>query len=349
MKSSYLPEDVTLLLTDITGRVEPLSSSQREPLIQSGVHYSEMLPLEYRPTKQYMEAYQAALTDYSQSTADAVCRVAEKIYTQKGSNVVLVSLARAGIPAGILIRRYLKIKYQTDVLHYGISIIRGRGLDKLAMKHILERHPASSLQFIDGWTGKGAITRELASALSEYPGVSPDLAVLSDPAGLTDLCGTHEDILIPSSCLNSTVSGLISRTFLREDIIGPQDFHGAAYYEDLAEEDVSYDFISAVEHCFRYDLDVPDLPRGRSGLSEVKEIAKHFHIADINLIKPGIGESTRVLLRRVPWKLLVDEAKTEDPRLRHLLRLAEERNVPVESYPLTNYTACGIIKNLADV
>ena len=53
------------------------------------------------------------------------------------------------------------------------------------------------------------------------------------PANITELCGTHEDILIASSCLNSTVSGLISRTFLRNDIIGINDFHGAVYYEEL--------------------------------------------------------------------------------------------------------------------
>ena len=46
-----------------------------------------------------------------------------------------------------------------------------------------------------------------------YEGVSADIAVVADPANVTELCGTHEDILIPSSCLNSTVSGLISRTF----------------------------------------------------------------------------------------------------------------------------------------
>ena len=65
------------------------------------------------------------------------------------------------------------------------------------------------------------------------------LAVVSDPANLTDLCGTHDDILIPSSCLNAVVTGLISRTFLRDDIIASDDFHGAAYYEnpDLYEKE----------------------------------------------------------------------------------------------------------------
>lgn len=349
MKSSYLPEDVTLLLKDITGLVEPLGSDQREAAIQAGVHYSEMLPLEYRPTDEYMETYQAALENYAESTAHAVCRTAERIYAKKGDSLVLVSLARAGIPAGILIKHYLYEKYGCSVPHYGISIIRGRGIDHNAMQYLLAHHPAHSLQFVDGWTGKGAITRELAAAIQPYAGVSPDLAVLSDPANLTSLCGTHEDILIPSSCLNSTVSGLISRTFLRRDLIGPEDFHGAAFYQELLAEDVSYDFIRRVEACFRFDLSLELFDPGRTGLSEVEEIARRFGIDEINFIKPGIGEATRVLLRRVPWKLLVDEKSQRDPRLDHLLRLAQERSVPVETYPMTNYRACGIIRNLADV
>ncbi len=51
-----------------------------------------------------------------------------------------------------------------------------------------------------------------------FPKISAELAVAADPANVTELCGTHEDILIPSSCFNCTVSGLISRTFLRDDI-----------------------------------------------------------------------------------------------------------------------------------
>ncbi len=41
--------------------------------------------------------------------------------------------------------------------------------------------------------------------------------------------GTREDFLIPSACLNSTVSGLVSRTVLNDDLIGPADFHGAKF------------------------------------------------------------------------------------------------------------------------
>ena len=49
MFSTYQSQDVTILLKDITGLVTPLGTREREARIQSGVHYSEMLPLEYEP------------------------------------------------------------------------------------------------------------------------------------------------------------------------------------------------------------------------------------------------------------------------------------------------------------
>ena len=83
-------------------------------------------------------------------------------------------------------------------------------------------------------------------------------------------------------------------------------------------------------------------------MEEVRKIAKVFGISDINFIKPGIGEATRVLLRRVPWKILINEVYMDSRELRHLRRLAEEKNVPVEAYPLKHYKCCGIIKKIAD-
>lgn len=344
--SSYMSSDVTILLKDISGAVAPLAAQQREKLIQSGTHYCEMLPLEYQPSEKYLKQYEYALENFSQLTADAVRIAAEKIYITK-KNPVLASLARAGIPAGIMIKHYLENKYNISVAHYAISIIRDRGIDKNAMKYILERHSKADIQFVDGWTGKGAIQNQLAKALAEYPGIDKRIAVIADPAGITPLCGTHDDFLIANSCLNSTVSGLISRTFLREDIIGPDDFHGAAYYGNLKNEDRSYEFINAVESKLTYNFTNPSCGNDIEyrGIDEVLGISRSFGIKDINLIKPGIGETTRVLLRRVPYKILIAEG-CEEKYISHIRELAKEKNVPIEYYPLKRYRCCGIIKNM---
>lgn len=348
MFSTYRPEDVTILLKNITGLVKPLGTAEREAFIQRGIHYSEMLPLEYKPSPAYMSTYDQALSMYSQITADAVAVVAERIWNDKGNEVALVSLARAGTSIGVLIKRYLQKKYGIDIRHYTISIIRGKGIDKNAMNHILENHRPNYIQFVDGWTGKGAIQNELNTAMREFPGVSPGLAVLSDPANIAEKCGTHDDFLIASSCLNSVVSGLMSRTFCRSDIIGANDYHGAAFYSELKDEDLTYQFIETVENCFRFDLDWNTEQSAKaSGMDEVQRICKEFDIVDINFVKPSIGEATRVLLRRLPWKILV-HSLDDNEHLGHLYQLAKEKGVEVIEYPLVNYRACGIIKKVAD-
>ncbi len=349
MRSSYKETDVTLLLKDITGMVKPQPTEEREKLIQSGRHYSEMLPIEYVPTEKYMQVYNEAVKIFAKANADAVGKLAEKVINARGEDVVLVSLARAGIPIGILLKHYIEFKYKINVPHYSISIIRGRGIDNNAMRYLLSRYDAKQLLFVDGWIGKGAILNELKKDISEYPEVSSEIAVVADPANVTALCGTHDDILIPSSCLNCTVSGLISRTFLRDDIIGRDDFHGAVYYGELKESDLSYSFIDSIEKEFSLQPMVEDKTVTGRGIDEVREIAVKYNVDDINFIKPGIGEATRVLLRRVPWKVLVDERYKDSDELRHLLRLAEEKNVPVEYYPMKHYKCCGIIKKMADV
>lgn len=350
MRTSYKKDDVNLLLKDITGLVAPQPTEERERLIQQGRHYCEMLPIEYVPSPKYMEVYQSALTNYARPTALAIGILADKIIAAKGKEVVLVSLARAGIPIGILLKRYIQKKYHINILHYSISIIRGRGIDDNAMKYLLAHHKPGQLLFVDGWIGKGAIWNELKKDITAYQGVSSDIAVVADPANITELCGTHEDILIPSSCLNCTVSGLISRTFLRDDIIGKDDFHGAVYYGELEDSDLSYQFIHAIEA----EFEISDTGTAAQqdiqgkGIDEVRKIADEFDVTDINLIKPGIGETTRVLLRRVPWKVLINAKHKGDSALSHIIRLAEEKQVPVEYYQLSHYKACGIIKKLAD-
>lgn len=349
MRSSYKKEDVEILLKDITGLVAPQPTEEREKLIQSGRHYSEMLPIEYSPSEKYIEAYYNALENYGKSVANAVGVLSDKIYNKKGKEVVLVSLARAGIPAGILIKRYFKFKYDCDIKHYAISIIRGRGIDKNAVKYIIKRHNVKDILFVDGWIGKGAILNELKKCVKDFEGLSSDLAVIADPANITNYYGTNEDILIPSSCLNSTVSGLISRTFLRDDIIGENDFHGAVYYGELRDKDVSYEFIENIEKYFKKDNIIHKNIYNSKGIDEVLKIQNKYNVSDINFIKPGIGEATRVLLRRVPWKIIINENNKNDNELNHIIRLAEEKNVNIEYDFIGNYKVCGIIKNMSDI
>jgi len=356
---SYSSDDVVFLLKDLSNVHLEKSVDEREKAIQSGLHYSEMLPIEYEPSEQYLKLFYASLDQYKQKVAIAVGTVSELLVEKRGKEIVLVSLARAGTPIGILMKRYLKEVYEFDAPHYSVSIIRGRGIDENAMLYIINKHTDKQIVFVDGWTGKGAIQKELTRSVHSFKEkhgivLDDELAVLADPGYCSSLYGTREDFLIPSACLNSTVSGLVSRTVLNDLWIGETDFHGAKVYRELADKDVSIYHIDVIAAEFKAAapfivkekalLKETDMTPTWKGLQTITSIQKEFAIEDVNLIKPGVGETTRVLLRRVPWKILVKDL--DDARLQHIFQLAKERHVPVEVYEGMSYTCCGLIKPL---
>jgi hypothetical protein len=334
---------VAWLLTDLSDVRLEAPTDEREEAIQAGrAHYAESLPMEYQPGAGYQRLFQQALDASAARLAYAVGVITEIILAERGPGAVLVSLARAGTPVGILVRRWAAFAHGLDLPHYAASIVRGRGIDTVALRYLAAHHDPGTVMFVDGWTGKGAITRELADALDAYAGSAgvrfpADVAVLADPGRCVRIFGTREDFLIPSACLNSTVSGLVSRTVLNDRLIGPSDFHGAKFYAELRDADVSTRFLDAVCERFgevadRVARDAPLVAAGDrtpdwSGWEAVRRIGAGHGITDLNLIKPGVGETTRVLLRRVPWKILA--RADAGGELDHIRLLAQERGVPV--------------------
>jgi phosphoribosyl transferase-like protein/phosphoribosyltransferase-like predicted ribonucleoside biosynthesis protein/RNA binding Pelota-like protein len=368
--SSYAPDEVGWLLQDLSDVTLEAPTEEREEAIQSGgAHYAESLPVEYQPSEQYQELFHAALEVSAARIAQAVGVVTETILAERSRSrlpsggetsapgPVLVSLARAGTPVGVLMRRWAQHRYGLDLPHYAVSIVRGRGIDAHALRYLAAHHDPSDVVFVDGWTGKGAITRELAEAIAQFEadegvtGFDPEMAVLADPGSCVRTYGTREDFLIPSACLNSTVSGLISRTVLRSDLVGPHDYHGAKFYRELAGADVSAAFLDAVSARFAEveaavdaqtkELLTADRTPTWEGWAAVERISEEHGIHDVNLVKPGVGETTRVLLRRVPWKILARAGAGAD--LDHVRLLAEQRGVPVEEVDGLPYSCVGLI------
>ncbi|MEU6755772.1 phosphoribosyltransferase [Streptomyces sp. NPDC046685] len=350
--SSYAPEDVGWLLQDLSAVELEAPTEEREEAIQAGgAHYAESLPVEYQPSPQYQELYRSALTASAARMARAVGTVTETVLAERSPSPVLVSLARAGTPVGVLMRRWARARHGLDLPHYAVSIVRGRGIDANALRWLAAHHDPADVVFVDGWTGKGAITRELREALAAFDGFNPEIVVLADPGSCVETYGTREDFLIPSACLNSTVSGLVSRTVLRSDLVGPADFHGAKFYRELAGADVSVEFVDTVAAHFDEVADAvadevkellaADRTPTWEGWAAVERISEEYGIHDVNLVKPGVGETTRVLLRRVPWKILAQRGAGAD--LDHVRLLAEQRGVPVEEVDGLPYTCVGLI------
>jgi hypothetical protein len=213
--------------------------------------------------------------------------------------VVITSLARAGTPIGVLLTRVLRAAGH-GVDHYAISIIRDRGIDRNALRHIADRHDPADIVFVDGWTGKGHRAGNAYQPCRPARfGFAPVLAVVADPAGQADIAATDDDYLIASGLLNGIVSGLVSRSILRDDLVGPDDFHACVSYPQFAAADRSQAFVDALTplalraHARAIDGHAARRPALRQACEAmVTRLLELAHTIDRNRIKPGIAEAT---------------------------------------------------------
>ncbi len=348
---SYDPSDVEFLVKVLD--IPPTEVDEYERAIQrDGLHYSEMIPREFAPSA----AYVAHFRDLVERNIDVLARDVRTLahhIADRARRPIIVSLMRAGTPIGISLKRALDRLCPAPVPHYSVSIIRDRGLDVNAMRHIIEgesaragrtrRDIARDVFFVDGWIGKGTIARELRRAVTEANpllGVelSGALYVLSDVTGHADWCASRDDYLIPSSALNSTVSGLVSRSILNDSHIdvAAGDFHGCCYYAELAGDDLSRWYVDRVAahvvagHALAPGFGHDPVATARTAAC-LAALRVRYGVRDMNMLKPGIGETTRALLRRVPRLVAVTDREASD--LRHIFQLAELRGATVVTDP----------------
>lgn len=350
---SYLPEDIHFLLKPVA--IEMTSVEQKELLIQSGTkHYSEMLSQEPEPTRWHLDLFSRALDKGAIRLAREVVMLAKALSDRfDNTPIILVSLVRAGVPLGVMLHQTLR-EMGKQSYHYGVSIIRDRGIDSTAMDWIENRHGTEGVVFVDGWTGKGAISGELRRSLasrSGYP-VNPRLVVLADPCGVSWLTASHDDWLIPFGIMGSPVSGLISRS-----VWSSEGLHGCVQCEHLRQFDCSRSFVDSVAGC-RDSLEKQTIPASQrtseshntklKSLSEqvIGNLATQYNISNINRIKPGIAEATRAVLRRLPEHVLV--RSVDDPDVELLVCLAREKNITITEVGdnLGQYRAITIIKKV---
>lgn len=345
-------EDVTVLLT--TENIPRLVTvAEKEALLRAGHSYGELLTPEAPPSDLQQRTYTEALARRGPQTAALLATLAYDLHAHYGSEAVLVSLARAGTPVGCALRR-LGQRWGLDWPHYTVSIIRGVGLDAVALGHIRAAHGGRPLVFIDGWTGKGSIFQTLKASLPN--GCPPRLAVLSDPAGVALHVGTYADVLLPHAALNSTICGLLSRTFLPK-VEGGQ--HGARLEEKLRPYDVSVAYLEALGKLCdsfapptdaaatgglaeaREAAGLTERPRPQDPFAAVWKEAQLRGAEDPHLVKPSVGEATRVFLRRRPAALWVRDPAAAD--VQHLVAMAETAGVDTVCMPELPYQATALI------
>ena len=364
---SYRPQDVTFLLQ--IDDLEPTPLAEKEYLIQSGEkHYSQMISVEQPPSDEQMRHFHYAFEQGADRLASDVQKIANSLRKRfKEQPIILVSLVRAGVPLGVLLKHTIA-KHQPCV-HYGISIIRDRGIDKAALEAIIQTHGASGIVFVDGWTGKGAISRELNHNIlpdQRFSLSTSDMAplvTLADVGGCAWLAASGDDWLIPSGVLGSVISGLISRSILQQDIpvdvaindcFNPENWHGCIEYTHLAQYDLSLKFVAHID-AIRQQLvtakqaEWPEKKRQmqhQQVMAVINEIQSKQNITNDNRIKTGIAEATRAVLRRVPELIMLREADNPDTLL--LRHLAQQTGTPtcIAGDAIAPYHAITIIKKI---
>ena len=355
---SYTPDDVLFLLKPIC--VDDTPVHLKEQLIQSGKkHYSQLLSHETLPSDDYVALFHDAVALNQEQLAEHLLILAKQIIDTRPQGITLVSLARAGTPVGVLLKQVLQRYFQINVTHYSVSILRDVGLDLNALRFILQQHSPESLVFVDGWTGKGVIARQLAGSLADFAlsdgvVIPAELYVLTDLSGSAAVAASDQDYLIPSSVLNATVSGLVSRSVYNSDTSDGDDFHGCVYYQQFSEQDLSNYFIDVIlqsvesvwQRC-EGNLAAPAINRQQlQHISQqlLQQLVEQYAVSHSHYIKPGIGEATRVLLRREARCLLLRDANAEATR--HLHWLARTKSIPVTIIPELPYQAVALIKEI---
>lgn len=337
---SYRAEDCIFLMHQLGG------SDQ--------IQGDEMPCWEEPPAQAYRDLYEHAMQHSAARVAHEVMALADAITTNlPGERITIASLARAGTPYGVLLRRAL-VMLGYEPLHFSISLIRGVGVDHAALDKIrkLDHGP---IVFIDGWTGKGGISRHLRESVERYNASRPSaflpvqLACVADLAGTSVMAGTTEDYLMPSAMLDAPMNGLVSKTFANSQA---DELHGAYLYGHLAAHDLSNDFVDRVTVHLpiamfanrggtRSIASRADIGNQRvRAKREVKRIASEFGIGNEDEIKAGYNETLRAVQRRAMKFLLLKNPST--PANAALVALANQLGIRVVDAPNMMFECVGI-------
>ncbi|MBF0234277.1 MAG: hypothetical protein HQK65_14755, partial [Desulfamplus sp.] len=217
--------------------------------------------------------------------------------------IVFVSILRAGVP----ITEWLCTILPGSV-GAALSLFVGIGIDKVALASIENDFPDRSIVFVDGWTGRGGVARELAT-LNKGP-----LAVLIDPWGWADFSGIQEDVFCPSACFTGVATLGFSRTFFVDD---NSLFSAYRFSEQF----------SKPELVMGWQKSSPVYSSAPSCIKQAE--IKRFH-ADTKL-RIHSNEVCRALINAAPETLLfADDKQFAQSNFSLLLQLAEQRKIESE-------------------
>lgn len=138
------------------------------------------------------------ITELVEYHAHIVATLADTLYNKYKRFIVLVPLTHNTDTTSIalcnLIRSYFRLQY-TLAIPVTNAIDVSHPFNDDIMCDILSVYNSKDIIFVDTTTGNGHIMPYLENACNNYEDLTPKLAVLSDPANITDLKGTDTDFI----------------------------------------------------------------------------------------------------------------------------------------------------------
>lgn len=346
VKSTFSEEQCVCLLNDV-GKQNVVSLNAKRQLLANGYKGHEVLGYDYKVTDEEYGLFERLTQEKKYEISKYVGVLAEGILADVEGSPVIVSLARGGMMYGALCKYYLEHFCDIRVPHYTISLIRDVGLDLVALTDIIRRHGSERIRFVDGWTGSGLIASQLKEYVSEYnmkngTALSKELSAVCDVPCVCRIRGTSRDILLPDSCLNATVCGLISSIYLTNDIFDVEEYHSATIWNELSEEDHTQwyynQIISSMEKQSKNDKQI----FGTKKIYVMYKVIYEFQIKNKKNVRLGIGEGLRAMFRSDIDKILVSDINNSE--LEFIISLARKQGVAIQEYDTEDYSCITLIR-----
>jgi len=241
--------------------------------------------------------------------------------------IIFVSILRAGVP----VTEWLCTMLPGSV-GAALSLFVGIGIDQVALAAIERDFPDRHIIFVDGWTGRGGVAREIAK-LNRGP-----LAVLIDPWGWADFSGAREDLFCPSASFTGLATLGFSRTFF---VDSDRLFSAYRFSEEFAKPEIVKQWqLSSPEYPPYYvtqsysTQSKTDNTQFRTEHTQFKTESTQSQIkrfyADTSL-RVHSNEVCRALINAAPDTLFfADDKLSVQEQFPLLLELADQRGVEAE-------------------
>lgn len=268
-------------------------------------------------------------------------RLLEKILSAVPASqpIVFVSILRAGV----FIARGLSERMQRhgypEAPVTALGLFHEAGFDFSAFSAIVRDYPGCFPVFVDGWTGRGVVARELKKAYVEWkkdsgekglPG-TPLLATLVDPGRHGDLYGTDRDTPVPCAHFTAPEVFGFSRAFIKNHF---EMWSAYTYPEKYYDHELFQSWLD-VFGCGDYSPSPYTESIGRQKLSELLEETARLTNTRPEQWKVNVNEVVRSFVNRNPRELVLGVSEEESRRrLPDLIYIAGRTGIPVRYQPV---------------